>query len=231
MLQRYRNDVVAAWTLRRQRPVPAWTGVACSGLGLLAVYIGVAILWVPKGGVPHFHFVDEDGAITALSAILLSVAAGFALVALLAVPDAGTRDRLFWLTLAAGLTFLALDELLEFHERLGTVMDRSNPTGGIGGLSKFRNWNDLAVILYGVVAMFPAALFLPSVLRYPRMAELLGVAVACYVTHTAIDSLVEPQTVASVIVEESCKVLCGYFLGLASLVGLLGELRRLRTTT
>ncbi len=40
---------------------------------LVVAYIAAAVVLVPSGKVPEFNFVDERGAVTVLSAILLAM--------------------------------------------------------------------------------------------------------------------------------------------------------------
>lgn len=184
-----------------------------------SAYIALAIADAPAHQ-RHFHFIDERGAITVLSAVFLAMSAAFSMGAF--VINLRTKDtsRWLWLALAAALVFLSLDELLQFHERLGRRLGEQASSG------PFRNWNDLVVIAYGLVALPLAALFLPSLLRYRFLLELLATAVGCYAIHTTIDSTVEPSTDVSVIAEESAKLMCGAFLLLGTFTGFIGALWR-----
>ena len=74
-----------------------------------------------------------------------------------------------------------------------------------------RRWNDVIVFLYGVLALPVSLYFLPSVLRFPKVFEYFFLAGSCYIVHTAIDSVVSPPTVHSVIIEESAKLFCSAF--------------------
>lgn len=214
--------------LRDGTVAPPLRSLITASVVLVCAYIGASIGLVPEGEVAEFQFASERGSVTALSSVLLALGSAFALASFLVSPDGRARYRLFWFVLAGGLAFLALDELLQFHEQIGYRLDRVAVLGNAVRESPIRKWDDMIVILYGVVALPVALLFLPSVLRLPRVAECLAVAAVFYVIHTATDSLVEPRTTVSVIVEESAKLFCATFLAVASLAGLLAQVERLR---
>ena len=92
---------------------------------------------------------------------------------------------------------------------------------GLAASGTIRGWNDAIVISYGAVAVPVAVILLPAMIRYKTFLTLIGLAFVAYVTHTAIDALVEPPTVVSVILEESAKLYCSLLLALACLAGLL----------
>ncbi len=171
----------------------------------------------------------EQGSITYLSAILLSMGSGFALVSFLTSTEESIRARVFWFFMAGAIGFLALDELMAFHERVGFKLDGMD-TAGILKMLTFgciRAWNDAVVISYGVVAMGVAFIFLPDFLRFPRLLEYMAVAGTFYFVHTATDSVIDPPNTYSVIVEESCKLFCSTFIALAFLAALLSRIKRL----
>lgn len=183
-----------------------------------AVWIVASIMLVPGDETAHFHFVDERGAVTALSALFLAAGSAFALVAFLVRHDrVANATSLFWLVAAGGLAVLALDELLQFHERVGGVLD-SNPGSQT---TLFRNWNDIIVIGYGVIAVGVGLVFLPVVMSYRHLLPLLATAFCFFAVHTAVDSLADPPTTMSVIIEESAKLFTGAFILLAMLQGML----------
>ena len=95
--------------------------------------------------------------------------------------------------MGTGLILLAADELMELHERIGRRLDGVDLLGLASGGS-VRGWNDVIVILYGVVALPFGVAFFPSLLRYPKLLELLCIAFGFFVIHTAVDSLVDPRT-------------------------------------
>ncbi len=84
--------------------------------------------------------------------------------------------------MALGFGFLALDELIGFHERLGIII------GYYAYSSVFRNWNDVIVILYGVIALPFIVVFLSHIMRHRMLLELFIVAFIFYSLHTLIDS-------------------------------------------
>lgn len=111
-----------------------------------------------------------------------------------------------------------MDELLLFHERIGSDINRQQ----IAFLREnFGNANDLIVILYGCAAVFAMLLVLPTVLEFPRFIELFGLAFVFYLIHTITDSTQEPPTFASHVIEESAKLLCSATLAVAHFAGLM----------
>ena len=123
-----------------------------------------------------------------------------------------------WVIMAIGFFFLAMDELMQFHERLGSIMRRYADSG------IFRNWNDIIVILYGVLALPVIAALLPGILRYRMYFELIVTAFVFYAIHTLIDATQSPRTQVSMILEESAKLLCVMFLALGTFIAFLGAL-------
>lgn len=189
-------------------------------IGLLVAgvlfYIFLAILVGPENK-RELHFRSEQGAITALSAIFLAMASGFAGVSFFLAPSSGNWFRYFWLLAAFGFGFLALDELLQIHERMDDWI-----AAAIGDPQIFRNWNDVIVIGYGIVALPILIYFLPEIIRYPKIGETIVVAFVFYCLHTGIDSIQEPNTTVSVILEESAKLFCSAFSAISMFIAILG---------
>lgn len=199
-------------------------GVFWLALSLLA-YIYFAIEFRPEGAPLHFHFVSESGAITALSAVLLSSSAVLLSSSAALAFAAGFLGRTVrrpgawpWFLFAAALLFLAIDEQMQFHEDLGawlnTVASRRGAT---------LSWNDILVIGYGVAAIPFVMALLPTLAATPKVPEYLGVALLMYALHTLVDSSVEPPVPSSVIVEESLKIFAGAALAVAMFAGLVAQ--------
>jgi len=218
MISNFQTRLRAALEHRQRACLPPTSPLIAAGMLCTLLYIGIALVARPAGKAVEYHFVSEEGAITALSAVFLAMSGAFSGASLIVHIRAAVRPLWPWALMAAGFGLLSLDELLQFHERLGNVLDRHGPE------TSFRNWNDIVVILYGVVALPIAAAFLPSLLRYKRMFELLAIGFGFYALHTVIDTVSEPPTTATYVVEESCKLYCGLFLLLGSLTGFLGAL-------
>jgi hypothetical protein len=180
----YVQSIRDALAARARIEAPRTWTLAVPVLVLLAVIVTVAIVVAPEGDI-DYHFRSEKGIITACSAISLSMASGFAGACFLIEGRPGYGLRLWWLLTFLGFLFFACDELLRFHENIGTVVRHQvgDPT------STFRNWNDVVVILYGVVAVVVLGFLGPRVLRIPLHAELLACGFVCYVLHTTIDVL------------------------------------------
>ncbi len=220
MLKHYRNAIAQSLACRKDQTNPYIPQLIQIISVLVALYICLAIFLIPPGKVREFNFVDERGAVTALSAVFFAMGSAFAFVSFLISKNEAPYIRVFWLLMTMAVGFLALDELLQFHERVGDRIDAMAISTG-----PVRNWNDIVVIMYGVVAAFAGLIFLPIVLRYAKLLELIAIAFVFYAIHTTIDSLVEPPTTVSVILEESAKLYCSTFIALAILSGLLSNLR------
>lgn len=210
----------------RREAAPAKTitlVIIASIITLSALVLCIAL--APEGLGSSFHFYDERGAVTALSALCMAWGGAFALVTALQMVREPFRTRLFWYLAAVGLAFMAVDELVGFHEAIGDNNPSVHTTGEkVFGI--FRSWNDITVILYGVVALLAGLWFLPEVLRPPRFAELIALGFAAFVAHTVIDSISEPPSHTSVILEESAKVFCVLFMALAMFTAMRWALAR-----
>lgn len=181
----------------------------------LILYIIAAMFMAPGEGI-RFHFESESGIITDLSAISLAIASAGAGICFFIRCDVEDRQRFFWLLACLGFFFFAFDELFGFHERFDQKLVESS----IGEAKSFRNWNDLVVIVYGLVALPVFFYFLPEILRLPRVAELLTAAFCFYVLHTLIDST-QVEGNVSIILEESCKLFASCFFALTMVVAAL----------
>ncbi len=179
-------------------------------------FLALAVVMAPPDKPSSYYFYKDGYMVTYLSAGFLGLASIFSGVCFNLSRTRTDFLRFFWLVAAAGFAFLFLDELFEFHEMadrwLATV---SVPEG-------FRHWNDIAVILYGVVAFLIMAGFLPELFRYPRVVEMMGMAFLFYFIHTLVDSTQEPRTDLSAIIEESAKVFCAEYLAISMFVASLG---------
>jgi hypothetical protein len=204
------------------RPGPRVLSVALIVAAAVSVYIVVSIFVVPPTMSADFNFINERGSITALSAFFLAIGSGFALVAFCLSQSAERNARLLWLIVFVVLAFVALDELLEFHERVGKQLDKivdiSAMTSGA-----VRRWNDIIVALYGIAAIPAGFLLLPTIARYRAFLVLVAAAFCMFCLHTVVDSVTEPPTYYSVIVEESAKLYCSMCLSLACLFGLFAQ--------
>ena len=218
MSTRFGDNLREAMIYRKQATLPNVNVIITSVITCTLAYILFAIIAVPANKPREYHFANERGAITALSAIFLAMASSFSIGSLVVHKRVKDPHIWLWVVMALGFAILALDELLQFHERFGSIIGRYVSSG------IFRNWNDVIVILYGVIALPIMAVFLPSITRYRMILELFAVAFIFYGIHTLIDSTQEPNTTFSVIFEESAKLFCVSFLALGTFVGFLGSL-------
>ena len=200
---------------RRETHIPGISGL----LGMYVVGIIVFFILSYTGSpadMRQYQFASEKGSVTALSSIFLAMTGAFSGVAYHFSKRRIGHNSIFWLVATVGFLFLSFDELMRMHELVGWLTEKT-----IGPPVLFRNWNDLLLVGYGVVAIVTIFCFLPEILRNPYFAEILVVAFGFFVLHTLVDSLAEPPTTNSFILEESAKLLCSASLSLAAFVGLL----------
>lgn len=98
----YYNQLREALRERREAPLPGVSWIVLAGIVCTLAYIGLAMVVVPSNEPREYHFVNEEGAITALGTTLIR---------------ARVRHASVWILFAIGFAFLSLDELLQFHER------------------------------------------------------------------------------------------------------------------
>jgi hypothetical protein len=217
----YVQSIRDALRSRKQIAAPGLVRVALPVAVALSVVVVVAILVAPAGDI-DWQFREEEGIVTTLSAIFLAMASGFAGMCWLTEGKPGHGLRLWWLLTCLGFFFFACDELMRFHEQLGTFVRHhlfGRPT------MFFRNWNDVIVLLYGVIALFVIGYFLPRILRLPLYVELLVVGFVSYATHTAVDIMPHGDgvvgrfmsSIPSSIPEESAKLFASTFFAVAML--------------
>ena len=182
-------------------------------------FISLSVYLHPEGSRFSFHFFMEEGSISILSTTNLITASFFSFASFLIAPSEGKYRKIFFLVVTFALTYLALDEVFHFHETIGDSLDHTGFLKIIFAKTAIRRWNDLIIILYGVVALPVVFFFLPTVIQFPYVAENFLIAFLFYVAHTAIDAVVEPPTTPSYIIEESAKLLTSTFLALGSFAG------------
>lgn len=210
------SDIRSSLATRKEEGQPRVEPIVVTMFVFVLGWLVLSVAFSPS--IDRDHHFGEDGAVTALSATLLAGAASFALGTFVVSHRGGLRRIVPWLLISVGFALLALDELMMFHEEFGTFIDERVSSGS------FRNWNDIIVIVYGFLAIGGAALFLPTLLRYRLVGELLGIAFLFYVIHTVIDSTQEPRTTTSKILEESAKLVSVSFLALAMLTAFLAAI-------
>ncbi len=216
MIDRFYDRLREAVIERRAADLPRVVSIFSVVIGFTLAYIIFATILVPTDEPLEYHFVHEYGAITSLSAVFLAVASAFCLASMVTLIRARDSHKWEWFVLASGFAFLWADESLEFHERAGDLMD------GFTGSGLFRHWNDIIVVLYGVLAVAILIALLPGLMRWRMVLELFAIAFLFYGIHTFVDSTSEPATSFSIILEESAKLFSGAFLMIGTLVGFIG---------
>jgi len=196
--------------------------VALGVIGVLA-WIGLSMLAAPADE-PMYHF-GEKGAVTALSTVFMAMAGALSLVVFYLRMEDWKSGAWFWLLLAAGFAFLAIDEQLMLHERGGNALENTQ----LGPSETFRNWNDLIVIGYGVVALGIVAFATREILKCRTFAILFATAFFFYAVHTGLDTVLPTDLAWKDVPEESAKLLCGLFLFLSLCARFLSQADGLRT--
>ena len=219
MIDRFYNQLRDAVIERRAAHLPCVVFIIVAVTGCTLVYIMTAMILVPSNKAFEYHFVSENGAVTALSAIFLAAASAFSLASMVALLRAKDPHKWVWLVLAFGFAFLSFDELLQFHEHAGRRLVEL-----FGSSDLFRSWNDIIVVLYGVVALPILIAILPGLMRWRMVLEMFAIAFVFYGIHTFIDSTNDPPTWGSIILEESAKLLCAAFLVIGTFIGFIGVL-------
>ena len=187
----------------------------------VAGYVVVAYLSAPAHQ-PDRYF-EEGQAVDVMSALFLVMAGTFAWACFLLSGHADSVRRAFWLLLAVGFLFVALDELLEIHESLDQWVLRA----WLGWPPLFRNWNDVIVLSYGLAGGAFLVAFRHEVRRHPGVVPMLVLGALCYALHTGIDTLIA-ESARKTVVEESAKLAATAFFALAMLAGFLSVARSAR---
>jgi hypothetical protein len=218
MIKHFNRQLRQAMTSRRQIKLPNLGLIIAIVTTVTLGYIILSIIAVPGSQPRDINFASEEGTITAFSAIFLAMASAFSLASSMMLIRAKNRQTWLWIFMAVVFGFLSFDELLSFHEIIGYFIEMKASSG------LFRNWNDVIVIIYGTIALPIMLVLAPKLMQYRGVIELFIVAFLLYVIHTIIDSTQEPNTVLSVILEESAKLICVEFLALAAFVSFWGIL-------
>jgi len=208
---------------RREKGLPSlrselkWTALLLFGITALS------LLLAPEGEDLDYQFAEEDGFATVLSSFTLAVAAAFAFVCLSIRSIRSIDDRKptrMWGLFALGFAFLSIDEVFQIHEQIGWFLHDHVDSG------PFRNWNDVVVIGYGLIAIPLVWTVLPDFLKQKKMPELLALGFLFYVAHTLTDSFVEYATTTSILIEESFKLACNLLIAIGVYSALKDELRQ-----
>jgi len=129
MIDRFCDQLREAVIERRATDLPGAVFIIVAVTGCTLVYILFAMFLVPSDKPREYNFVSEKGAITALSAIFLAVASTFSLATMVALIRIKEPHKWVWFILALGFAFLSFDELLQFHERAGRLIERFISSG------------------------------------------------------------------------------------------------------
>ncbi len=193
-----------------------------SGIILIAVlvFISFSVFIHPEGERFCYNFYLEVGSISILSATTLTTAALIAYTCFFIRSNAKRKQKIFFLIAALALTYLAVDEVMQFHESIGTNLDHIRFFRKLIAWSGIHSWNDMIIIMYGLVALPALIYILPTAFEIPYVAEYFAIAFFCYVIHTTIDASFRPPTTASYIFEESAKLYTSIFMALGLLSGL-----------
>ena len=122
MIKSFRDKLCEAIIFRKQANLPNIILIIISVFIFTLAYILIALIFVPDGKSPEYHFKSERGMLTALSAIFLAMASSFSIGALVVNIRAKEPHIWLWVVMTLGFAFFSLDELLRFHEQLGSII-------------------------------------------------------------------------------------------------------------
>jgi hypothetical protein len=204
----YAARIRAAVARSRSEASPAFLKTAVPAYVATVAYL--LVWWILAPGHHKNQFFREGGTIDWLSTVFLATAGLFAWLTWTARKYERWSERWFWLASSIGLAFLAIAERFQVHERLQKQW--LEPL--YGDPAVLRNWNDLAVIGYGLIALAVLLAALPAVLRHRLPKRLMIAGFGFYLIHTLIDILL-PRSHPKTLFEEGFKVLAGCSLMLA----------------
>jgi hypothetical protein len=208
LLSAYGDRIRAALARSRSESSPAFMKTAVPVYVATVAYL--LVWWILAPDHHKNQFFREGGTIDWLSTVFLATAALFAWLTWAARKGEREPARWFWLASSAGLAFLSIADRFQVHERIQKQW--LEPL--YGDPTVFRNWNDIAVILYGVIGLVVLLAALPAALQHRLPRRLLIAGFACYTVHTLIDILL-PRSHPKTLFEEGFKVLAGCSLMLA----------------
>ncbi len=211
----YLSCVKESLAARQTKSFPRISPLFATVIAAILLYLALAVFIAPDDA-PHLEFL-EGGIVTWMSGALLVLSSLFLFSCFLAHPDRRSKGARFWLLAAIGFLYFCIDELFQGHERLGNLINASP----VGPTALFRDWNDAIMIGYGLASLIVLLIYLPEVLKHPRVAETLGIAAGLFVAHTAIDTLVVVPNSASYILEESAKLFSVALFALAAFCALV----------
>ena len=87
-------------------------------------FISFSVFIHPEGERFCYNFYLEVGSINILSAATLATASLIAYICFFINPSANKSQKIFFLIVALALTYLAMDEVLQFHEKIGRNLDK-----------------------------------------------------------------------------------------------------------
>jgi hypothetical protein len=218
MINRYRDEIREAIKYRRQMKLPKTFFIITFITIFTLAYILLSVVLIPSKVVREYNFLSEAGSITVLSAVFLSMGSAFSMASVVMYVRKKSGNYWLWVIATFGLAFMAFDELLGFHEQADRLIGKFISPG------VFRGWNDIIVILYGVIAFLIAVILIPKLLKNRMVIEMFAIGFLFYAVHTLIDSIIEPRTMLSTIFEESAKLLSVEFIALGAFIGFLGLL-------
>ena len=220
MFENYQLQLEKAKIERKHNPIPHTIPVILLTLVGALGYIFLGVMLAPAHADASYHFGNERGAITVLSSLLLMMASTFSLASFLVFYRLSASGMWIWLLMGVGIAFLAFDDLLQFHARLGNLLSDFIFRGF------FRTWSELVVILYGVIALPFLFFYFPTLLRFRLLPEMIFAGIIFYGIHTGLDIIQDEKSIPYVIIEESAKLYSAVFLALGTFFGFLGIIQK-----
>jgi hypothetical protein len=190
---------------------------------VLFASISMSILLTPEGKKLSYHFIEEGGFNTVVTAFFLAAASTLMFATHMSESASGLKSSWIWIVQSVGFAFLSVDEMFQLHEQIGLYFDTFVSSG------PFINWNDLLGAVYGFMAIITALIILPKILPIRSLPELLAMAFLFFMAHMLTDLMVDHSSDFTHIAEESLKLFSAGFLALAGYSALKWSLNRNRT--
>jgi len=169
---------------RAVRVLVAWligVQVVLAGIDFLFAYLDV----IPLEAVQHLaNLAREDGVGTFFSS-MQAFAVAVVLVAIGFTERAAGRTVAGWWLIAAFFAYIAIDDAVEVHERLGSAVKRVTASPMFDAFPTYA-WQLVFGPLFGGMGLF-IVFFLWRRLSDPRLRYGIGLALACFVVAVGFD--------------------------------------------
>ncbi len=183
--------------------------IVSAAMKIVTLVLGAVVLTVLTIWFNDNSITSEREVLTYISILLLGMVS---LAALLRAAGSVGRERRLWLSISSAFVYLALDDYLLIHERIG---NRIHKIFQIRETELTDALDDVIVLLYGVAAITVVAAFWHFLKQYPGSFMYLGLAFFFLLSTIVLDLLHTDLSIDNAYFEESSKVLSEYCFLLA----------------